>query len=231
MRIAKYIANAGYCSRRDAEKLIFENKVFVNNKKCLFPYIKVTEKDKVSVNNKIIKLEKKIVLWKLYKPISVMCTTKDPKKRKTIFDIIPKNFPRLISIGRLDYLSEGLILLTNNGDFARKLELPSSNIPRVYRVCINSNIKPWQLNMINSGLKIDGILYKKVEVKIEKIRKTQVWLKFKLREGKNREIRKICQHFKWSINKLIRLQYGSIKLTKEKPGQIKQLNQIPKDLL
>ena len=231
MRIAKYIANAGYCSRRDAEKLIYKKKVFVNNKLCEAPYINVTEKDKITINGKIIKLEKKISLWKLYKPTNIICTNKDPKKRKTIFDIIPKNFPRLISIGRLDYLSEGLILLTNNGDFARKLELPSSNIPRVYRVCVNSNIKPGQLIMINSGLKIDGILYKKVEVKIEKIRKTQVWLKFKLREGKNREIRKICQHFKWSINKLIRLQYGSIKLTKEKPGQIKQLDQIPEDLL
>ena len=231
MRIAKYIANAGYCSRRDAEKLINKKKVFVNNKLCEVPYIKVTEKDKITISGKIIKLEKKISLWKLYKPTNIICTNKDPKKRKTIFDIIPKNFPRLISIGRLDYLSEGLILLTNNGDFARKLELPSSNIPRVYRVCVNNNIVPEQLNMINSGLKIDGILYKKVEVKIEKIRKTQVWLKFKLREGKNREIRKICQHFNWSINKLIRLQYGSIKLAKEKPGQINELDPIPKDFL
>ena len=86
-------------------------------------------------------------LWKLYKPTNIICTTKDPKKRKTIFDIIPKNFPRLITIGRLDYMSEGLILLTNNGDFARKLELPSSNIPRVYRVCVNSDIKPDQLSL------------------------------------------------------------------------------------
>ena len=142
MRIAKYIANAGYCSRRDAEKLIYKKKVFVNNKLCEAPYINVTEKDKITISGKIIKLEKKISLWKLYKPTNIICTNKDPKKRKTIFDIIPKNFPRLISIGRLDYLSEGLILLTNNGDFARKLELPSSNIPRVYRVCVNNNIGP-----------------------------------------------------------------------------------------
>mgnify|MGYP001192423764 CR=1 FL=1 len=231
MRIAKYIANAGYCSRRDAEKLIFENKVFVNNKKCLFPYIKVTEKDKVSVNNKIIKLEKKIVLWKLYKPISVMCTTKDPKKRKTIFDIIPKDFPRLISIGRLDYMSEGLILLTNNGDFARKLELPSSNILRVYRVCVDINVKKNDIEKINYGVSINGILYKKAKITIEKINQKKTWLKFKLREGKNREIRNICKFFKWPILKLIRLQYGSIKLNKEKPGQIKEINPIPIDFL
>ena len=231
MRIAKFIANAGFCSRRDAEKLIFEKKVRINNKLCEAPYIQVTEKDKIVINRKVIKLGKKISLWKLYKPIKVICSTKDPKKRKTIFDIIPKDYPRLISVGRLDYMSEGLILLTNNGDFARKLELPSSNIQRVYRVCVNTNITPDQLSNINSGVKIDGILYKKVEVKIEKIKKTHVWLKFKLREGKNREIRKICKYFKWPISKLIRLQYGSIKLSKEKPGQIKELDQIPKDLL
>ena len=231
MRINKYIANAGYCSRRDAEKLIFEKKVRINNKLCEAPYIKVTEKDKIVINGKVIRLEKKISLWKLYKPTNVICTTKDPKKRKTIFDIIPKDLPRLIAVGRLDYMSEGLILLTNNGDFARKLELPSSNILRVYRVCVNGDVKLDQLNKINSGIRIEKILYKKVEVKIEKIRKPQVWLKFKLKEGKNREIRKICKHFKWSISKLIRLQYGSIKLIKEKPGQIRKLDPIPNDLL
>ena len=128
-------------------------------------------------------------------------------------------------------MSEGLILLTNNGDFARKLELPSSNILRVYRVCVSGDVKLDQLNKINSGIRIEKILYKKVEVKIEKIRKPQVWLKFKLKEGKNREIRKICKHFKWPVNKLIRLQYGSIKLIKEKPGQIRKLDPIPNDLL
>jgi len=194
-------------------------------------HIKVTENDKISINTTIIKIKKKIILWKLYKPTNVICTTKDPKKRKTLFDIIPKDYPRLISIGRLDYMSEGLILLTNNGDFARKLELPSSNIQRVYRVFVNGNVKLDQINKINSGIKINGISYQKVQVKIDKKRNSQVWLKFKLREGKNREIRKICQNFKWSIIKLIRLQYGSIKLNKEKPGQITKLNHIPKDLL
>ena len=231
MRIAKYIANAGYCSRREAEKLIFKKKVYFNNKICVAPYINVTSKDKIVINDKIIKLKNKIILWKLYKPIKVMCTTKDPKKRKTIFDIIPKNLPRLISIGRLDYMSEGLILLTNNGDFARKLELPSSNISRVYRVCVKGKITSDQVNEINSGIRIEGIFYKKVKIEIEKKINSNIWLKFKLLEGKNREIRKICRHFKWSIHKLIRLQYGPIKLIKEKPGQIKEIDPIPKDFL
>ena len=231
MRIAKYIANAGYCSRREAEKLIFEKKVFINNSLCQLPNINIKENDKISVEGKIIKLQKKITLWKLYKPINVICTNKDPKKRKTIFDILPKNLPRLITVGRLDFKSEGLILLTNNGDFARKLELPSSNILRVYRVCINKEIEKVKIDKINTGIKINGIKYKKIHVKIEKIDQNKTWLKINLREGKNREIRNICNYFNWPILKLIRLQFGSIKITKDKPGQIKEINRIPEDFL
>ena len=230
MRISKYIANAGYCSRRDAEKLIFKKKVYVNDNLCEVPYTNVGANDKVTINNQIIRLKNKISLWKLYKPIKTICTNKDPKKRKTIFDIMPKGLPRLISIGRLDYMSEGLILLTNNGDFARKLELPSSNIIRVYRVCVSGIIKPEQLKEIKLGLNIEGISYKKIEAKVEKITKNKTWMKFKLKEGKNREIRNICNYFNWTVNRLTRLQYGSVKLKKEKPGQIIELDFIPEDL-
>ena len=231
MRIAKYISNAGYCSRREAEKLINKKIVYINKKLCDAPNINVSKKDKITISGKIIKLNTKIKLWKFYKPINVISTNKDPKKRNTIFDLIPKNMPRLISIGRLDFMSEGLILLTNNGDFARKLELPSSNILRVYRVCVASNIKEDDIKKICNGICINKILYKKVEAIIEKINQNKTWLKFKLREGKNREIRIICKYFKWPILKLIRLQYGSIKLIKEKPGQINELDPIPKDFL
>ena len=134
MRIAKYIANAGVCSRREAEKLIEREKVFINDICCEHPSTKVSLEDKIVVNKKVIQLDREIRLWKMYKPPKIICTNHDPQKRKTIFNLIPKNFPRLISIGRLDYMSEGLILFTNNGDFARKYELPSSNILRVYRV-------------------------------------------------------------------------------------------------
>ena len=231
MRIAKYISNAGYCSRREAEKLINKKIVYINKKLCEAPNINVLKNDKITISGKTIRLDNKIRLWKLYKPIKVLCTNNDPKKRKTIFDLLPKNIPRIISIGRLDFMSEGLILLTNNGDFARKLELPSSNILRVYRVCVASNLIGNEIEKICRGVSVNGILYKKVEVIIEKISQKKTWLKFKLREGKNREIRIICKFFNWPIIKLIRLQYGSIKLTKEKPGQIKELDLIPKDFL
>ena len=170
-------------------------------------------------------------MWKLYKPSNVICTNNDPKKRKTIFDLLPKNMPRIISIGRLDFMSEGLILFTNNGDFARKLELPSTNILRVYRVCIANRINEHDVKKICSGLSINGITYNKVEVIIEKMDQKKTWLKFKLREGKNREIRNICKFYKWNVIKLIRLQYGSIKLTKQNPGQIEEIKHIPPDLL
>ena len=220
MRIAKYIANAGVCSRRDAEKLIEQKKVFINNIRCKHPSTLVTLKDKIIVNKKIITLESEVRLWKMYKPTKVICTNKDPQHRKTIFDLIPKNYPRFISIGRLDFMSEGLLLFTNNGDFARRLELPSSNFLRVYRVCINGNINPADLAAINKGIKINGIQYNKVITKIEKFNAPYTWMIFKIREGKNREIRNICELFLWNIVKLIRIQYGSIKLTKQKPGEI-----------
>jgi 23S rRNA pseudouridine2605 synthase len=220
MRIAKYISNAGFCSRREAEQLIWQKKVFINNICCEHPSTKVSIDDQIKIDNKSIKIEKIIRLWKMYKPIKTICTNNDPQKRKTIFSLIPKNFPRLISIGRLDYMSEGLILFTNNGDYARKYELPSSNILRVYRVCINGSINQDDVNKINNNIIINKIEYKKINLKIEKIKPPYTWLIFKMKEGKNREIRNICDYFLWNIVNLVRIQYGSIKLIKQKPGEI-----------
>jgi len=230
MRIAKYISNAGLCSRREAEKLIERKKVFINDICCDHPSSKVNINDKIVVNKKILKIEKKIRLWKMYKPKKIICTNDDPQKRKTIFDLIPKNYPRLISIGRLDFMSEGLMLFTNNGDFARKYELPSSNILRVYRVCINGTIKPDDISLINHGIKIKNINYNKVNLRLEKFKQPYTWLIFKLKEGKNREIRNICDYFLWNIVSLIRIQYGSIKLIKQKPGEIIEIESF-KDVL
>jgi len=230
MRIAKFISNAGYCSRRDAEKLINQGKVFINNVKCDKPNINVKLHDKISIGKKIIKLEKNIKLWKIYKPPKVICTNKDPQKRKTIFEILPKKFPRVISVGRLDFMSEGLLLLTNNGDFARKLELPSSNLLRVYRLCIKGSVTPNKISKINNGILINGIHYKKISVKIEKLNKPFTWIIFKLKEGKNREIRNVCKFFNWHIVKLIRIQYGSIKLSKQKISEIQEIKKFSAEL-
>ena len=230
MRIAKYISNAGYCSRRDAEKLIFNGEVYVNNAICMKPSLNVSINDKIKIGKKLIKLQNNIKLWKFYKPSKVICTNKDPQKRKRVFDLLPKNFPRVISIGRLDFMSEGLLLFTNNGDFARKLELPSSDFLRVYRVCIRGNVKKNMTKKINSGISINGIHYKKSLVKIEKFQDPYTWIIFKLKEGKNREIRNICKFFKWNIVKLIRIQYGSIKLSKLKSGEIQEIRRFSNQL-
>ena len=156
----------------------------------------------------------------MYKPKKTICTNSDPQNRKTIFSLIPKNYPRMISIGRLDFMSEGLMLLTNNGEMARNYELPSSNIIRIYRVCIRGVIDSKDLAIINKGVTINKINYKKIKVKIEKIATSYTWLIFKMTEGKNREIRKLCDYFLWNIVNLVRIQYGSIKLTNLKPGEV-----------
>ncbi|MDC0057613.1 pseudouridine synthase [Pelagibacteraceae bacterium] len=223
IRIAKFIANAGYCSRREAERLIEEKLVKINNKLCLHPSYTVTENDKITIGKKIIKLSENIRLWKLYKPIKYICSTKDEHNRKKIFDLIPNNFPRTISIGRLDFMSEGLLLLTNNGDYSRKLELPNTGYERIYRLCIRGQIEKKNLEKINKGIKIDNIIYKKIKIKIDKSNKNFTWLIARLKEGKNREIRNICKHFSWQIVKLIRIQYGPYKLGNLKEGKIEEI--------
>jgi len=223
MRIAKYIANSGICSRRNAEKLVLEKKVKINGNVCIKVGTIIKESDEVKIYNKIIKNNKTLRLWKLYKPIKYICTTHDPQNRKTVFNLIPKNYPRLISVGRLDYMSEGLLLFTNNGDFARNLELPSSNYIRIYKVCIKGKIEINDLNKINKGITIKKIRYKKIKISKLNFKNNQTWVLIKLWEGKNREIRNICNHFKWNIIKLIRIQYGKYKLNNLSIGKIKEV--------
>ena len=223
MRIAKFIANAGYCSRREAEKLIEKRIVKINNNLCLHPSDIVSKNDKITIGTQIIEINETIKLWKLYKPIKYICSNKDEQNRKKIFDLIPSDFPRTISIGRLDFMSEGLILLTNNGDYSRKLELPDKGYERIYRVCIRGKIEKKYLEIINKGIEINKIIYKKIKIKIDKSDKNFTWLIVKLKEGKNREIRNICKYFSWQIVKLIRIQYGPYKLGDLKVGEIEEI--------
>ena len=226
MRIAKFIANAGYCSRREAEKLIEDKIVKINNHVCLHPSEMVNEYDKITIGKKIIQMQDTIRLWKVYKPIKYICTTKDDRNRKKIFDLIPKDLPRMISVGRLDFMSEGLLLFTNSGDYSRHLELPSKGYERTYRVCIRGQIEKKDIEKINKGIKIENINYNKIKIKIDKSNKTYTWIVAKLKEGKNREIRNICNFFSWNIVKLIRIQYGPYKLGNLKEGKIEEIKVI-----
>ena len=223
MRIAKFIANAGFCSRREAEKLIQDGMVKINDCQCSHPSATVNINDKICIGKKVIKLQKTIRLWKLYKPIKFICSSKDENNRNTIFDLVPKNFPRMISVGRLDFMSEGLILLTNNGDYSRKLELPKKGYERIYRLCIRGKIKKINLEKINKGIKINNVFYKKIKIKLDKTNNNFTWLIVKLKEGKNREIRNICKYFSWKIVKLIRIQYGPYKLGSLQKGKLKEI--------
>ena len=226
MRIAKFIANAGFSSRREAEKLIEEKIVKINGELCLHPSEIVDKNDKITIGKKNIQMPGNIRLWKMYKPIKYICTTKDERQRKKIFDLIPQDFPRMISIGRLDFMSEGLILFTNSGDYSRSLELPSTGYERIYRVCIKGKIENKNIEIINRGIKIDKMNYNKIKIKIEKSNQIYTWIIVRLKEGKNREIRNICKYFAWNIVKLIRIQYGPYKLGKLREGKIEEIKVI-----
>lgn len=226
MRIAKAIARLGVCSRRDAEKLIFDGKVKVNGVKLDNPAVKVEESDKIEIEGEVLGKKEKTRLWLFHKPRGVITTNKDPQGRMTVFDVLPKDLPRVLTVGRLDLDTEGLLLLTNDGEFARSLELPESNIERVYRVRVRGKVSDDIIEELKSGIVIEGIRYKSVVVKVDYIQKSNTWLTVTLTEGKNREIRKIFEFFRMPVSRLIRVSYGKYQLDSLKPGQVVEVKNI-----
>ena len=224
MRIAKYIAHAGYCSRRQAEELIYQKKVMINGYLCISPATNVLESDVIQVDYKEINIQNEIKLWKFHKPAGIITTTNDPKNRKTVFDLIPKNLPRLMTIGRLDRKSEGLLLLTNNGEFSRYFELPRNKIIRIYRVRVKGIVQENQLNVLRKGIEIDRVKYAPMKVKLISSNISSTWLEMELIEGKNREIRKICFELGWDVHRLIRTNYGEFSLGRLEKGKIEDLS-------
>ena len=225
MRIAKAIALAGICSRRDAEKLILEGKVQLNGKIVSSPALNVSIKDEIKINNKVINTSENISkrLWIYHKPKGLVTSHRDEKGRTTVFETLPPSLGRVISIGRLDLNSEGLLLLTNNGELARKLEHPSQGFKRCYRVRIHGEINISKLKDLEKGITIEGISYAPLKVKIEKEQNTITWLNIELSEGKNREIRKIMEHLGLQVTRLIRISYGPFQLRELKPGAVKEV--------
>lgn len=220
-RLAKVISNAGICSRRDAEELITQGLVKVDGIVINSPAINISENNKVEVQGKLLDRNQEIRLWLYYKPVGLITTHKDPQHRKTVFETI-EGLPRVISIGRLDLNSEGLLLLTNNGDLARKFELPSNKIKRIYRVRAHGN--PYSLLRSNCrDLKINNINYCLESIKLIQRNTTNSWFEVVLTEGKNREIRKIFEYFNLQVSRLIRIQYGDFILGNLKPGEYTRL--------
>lgn len=222
-KIAKVIARSGVCSRREAEVLIVNGHVKVNGTTNINPATRVSEDDQILVDDKIINKKSPTRLFLFYKPKGCITSTKDPKGRKLVFDYIPKSYPRLISVGRLDYNSEGLLLLTNDGGLARRLELPQYAEERSYRVRAFGVIDKNMITKIAEGITIDGISYKPATLIVERQSGDNVWSRMIIREGKNREIRKVFEYFGLQVNRLIRTSYGKYQLGTMRECEIKEV--------
>ena len=222
-RLSKKIARSGFSSRREAEKYIESGRVKVNGVIIKELSFQVGINDQIHIDGRRINKEGKTRLWKFHKPKGLVTSHKDEKSRQTIFQILPKNLPRLITVGRLDLNSEGLLLLTNDGDLKRKLELPSSKIVRSYRVRAKGVANENKLSRLRQGITVDGIRYRPMELNIIKQNTSNVWLSVRLMEGKNREIRLSFQAIGLQVNKLIRTSFGPITLGKLDKGQIEEV--------
>ena len=224
IRIAKYIASTGACSRREAEKLIIKGDVTVNGEKVIHPLFFVNNKDQIHIKGKLLKKQPETRLFLYNKPKNLITSHKDPENRPTVFDNVPKKLGRLISIGRLDYNTEGLLLLTNNGALKRYMELPSNKIKRIYKVKIRGDICNLKAEEIEKGITINKVRYSPIKLKIISKTKNITWLEFNLIEGKNREIRKILEYCNLQISRLIRISYGQFYLNDLKKNEITEIN-------
>lgn len=211
-RIAKRIARAGLCSRRDAERWIAEGRVVVNGKKLDSPAFTVTDTDEIIVDGKKLPGAEGTRLFIYHKPKGYVTTHKDEGGRETVFDIMPKGMPRVVSIGRLDLNTEGLLLLTNDGELSRFLELPATGWKRRYRVRVHGRVSEERLEKLKDGITVEGVRYKSIEAKLDKQQGSNSWLTIVLSEGKNREIRRVMEALDLKVNRLIRTDYGPFKL-------------------
>jgi 23S rRNA pseudouridine2605 synthase len=222
-RIAKVMARAGLASRREAEAWIAARRVAVNGAVITSPAVKVNPGDVVTVDGKPLPQRERTRLFLFHKPRGLVTTTADPEGRPTIFDALPKTLPRLISVGRLDINTEGLLLLTNDGGLARVLEHPQTGWLRRYRVRAHGRIDQTQLDSLRQGIAIDGIHYGPIEATLDRVQGGNVWLTFAMREGKNREIRNVLGHLGLQVNRLIRLSFGPFQLGDLKEGAIEEV--------
>ncbi len=224
-RIAKTLSRAGIASRREAERMIADGRVSVNGKVIDSPALNVTAADKIMVDGKPVGEPDPPRLWLYHKPAGLVTTERDEKDRPTVFASLPDTMPRVMSVGRLDLNSEGLLLLTNDGEVKRKLELPSTGWLRRYRVRINGSVSEAKLDELRTGITVEGIRYQPMTVTFDRQQGANAWLTVSLREGKNREIRRAMLAIGVTVNRLIRVSYGPFQLGALKASEVEELKQ------
>lgn len=225
-RIAKFISRSGGPSRRQVEKLIEEGKVLVNGKKIKSPVCFVNSEDLIVVDGKVLDAQEPARLWAFHKPVGCITSERDPQGRPTIYDLFPEGTPRLMTVGRLDYNSEGLLLMTNDGGLKRQLELPISGITRRYRVRVFGKVTQDSLDKLLEGVVIDRVHYAPAVAEIDKIQGANAWLTITIEEGKNREIRKMMSYLGYEVNRLIRTDYGPFALKNQAVGTLMPIPQF-----
>ncbi|WP_128253603.1 pseudouridine synthase [Falsirhodobacter deserti] len=231
-RIAKVLSRAGVASRREAERMIEAGLVKVNGKVIDSPALNVTATDRIVVDGKPLAAAEEPRLWLYYKPEGLVTSESDEKGRQTVFESLPEDMPRVMSIGRLDLNSEGLLLLTNDGGLKRRLELPSTGWLRKYRVRVKGNPTDPDLEPLRKGIEVDGERFQPMDVKLDRHQGANAWLTVGLREGRNREIRRAMSAIGVTVNRLIRVSYGPFRLNELKPGEVEEVRpRVLKDQL
>jgi 23S rRNA pseudouridine2605 synthase len=220
MRIAKALARAGLCSRREAERWIEGGRVAVNGETLKSPARDVSPSDRILVDGNPLPAPEPPRLWRYHKPKGLVTTHADPQARPTVFDALPPHMPRVISVGRLDFNTEGLLLLTNDGALARHLELPATGWLRRYRVRAHGTVAQAALDKLKDGIEIAGTRYGPIEATLDKVQPSNVWLTIGLREGKNREVRTVLETLGLAVNRLIRISFGPFQLLDLQPGAV-----------
>lgn len=222
-RIAKVLSRAGVASRREAERMIAEGRVSVNGKNIDSPALNVTEQDRIAVDGKPVSAPDHARLWLYHKPVGRVTTTRDEQGRPTIFDDLPPDLPRVMTVGRLDLNSEGLLLLTNDGGIKRRLELPSTGWLRRYRVRLKGRPQDSDFDPLRNGLHVEGEDFQPMTVTLDRQQGANAWITVALREGKNREIRRAMEAIGFAVNRLIRVSYGPFQLGNLKPGAVEEI--------
>jgi len=231
-RIAKVIARAGLASRRDAEAMIAEGRVTLNGKVLDSPAVNVTAADKITVDGEALPSRERTRLWLFHKPRGLVTTARDPEGRPTVFESLPEELPRVVAVGRLDINTEGLLLLTNDGGLARVIAHPDTGWLRRYKVRAHGEVTQADLDSLRDGITIDGIEYGPVEARLDRVQGDNAWITLGLREGKNREVKRILEHLGLQVNRLIRLSFGPFQLGDIEPGLVEEVRtKVLKDQL